>query len=111
MNRITSYGEAMSVFDELNGYEKGVTARAFLEQLISQGRFNKSPKGEETEEIIIPMKPWQLELLACFCRKEEIVCQTPHDVSTCCHINGEHNAPRDLTASLEAVAVDIFENL
>lgn len=81
----------MSVFGDLNGYEKGVTARAFLEQLISQGRFGKSPYGEQDQEIIIPIKPWQLQLLAYFCTQKEVVSRTPNDASPCCDV--ERRAP------------------
>ena len=60
-------GMVMTVFESLSVYEKGVAAQFLLEDLIKQGRFGDA--GGEGPEIIIPIKKWQLELLACFCKE------------------------------------------
>jgi len=57
----------MTVFESLSVYEKGVVAQFLLQDLIKQGRFGNTI-GDEPE-IIIPVKKWQLDLLACFCRE------------------------------------------
>ena len=101
----------MSIFEELNGYEKGVTARAFLEQLIGQGRFGKSPNDGDGQEIIIPMRPWQLELLACFCRKIEVV-YPPHSAAgTCCPVDIERGASQSLTAGTKANSAKVSDDI
>lgn len=59
-------GVAMVEFEKLNGYEKGVLARALLRRLIKQGRLDQSTDGEMPFEVVISATQWQLELLAKF---------------------------------------------
>lgn len=53
-------------FDDLNGYEKGAVARAFLNGLIKQGYLERMPSDNSPGEITIAIRQWQLELLARF---------------------------------------------
>ena len=56
----------MVEFEKLNGYEKGVLARALLRRLIKQGRLDQSTDGDMPFEVVISATQWQLELLAKF---------------------------------------------
>jgi len=51
---------------DLDGYEKGVAARVLLEKLIKQGRLAASPDNDEGVDLVIPLRRWQLEMLAAF---------------------------------------------
>ena len=62
----------MTAFNELTGYEKGLAARALLRQLIKQGRFAEPEGSQQDPEIVIPVKRWQLQLLACFSDDSEL---------------------------------------
>ena len=53
-------------FDDLDGYEKGLVARAFLDNLIKQGSLEAVPKGGKPGEIVFSVENWHLELLARF---------------------------------------------
>ncbi|MGI9450363.1 MAG: hypothetical protein ACR2QH_06980 [Geminicoccaceae bacterium] len=56
----------MTTLDGLTGYEKGVVARALLARLIKQGCLADHTDDDQGLEITIPVKNWQLKLLACF---------------------------------------------
>lgn len=59
-------GVVMVEFEKLNGYEKGVLARALLRRLIKQGRLDQGKDDSMPFEVVIPATEWQLELLAKF---------------------------------------------
>jgi len=63
-------------FDDLDGYEKGVVARAFLNNLIKTGCLEKIPSDKSPGEIIILIQKWQLELLARFSEDDRRMEQT-----------------------------------
>ena len=51
---------------DLNKYEKGVTARAFLELLADHALLINQPIDELPDEILIPLKKWQFDFPANF---------------------------------------------
>lgn len=56
-----------TVFNDLDGYEKGVVARALLQGMIKRGFIEDRPsENGQISEIVIPVEQWQMELLACF---------------------------------------------
>ncbi len=68
---LTDGDVAMIDFEKLNGYEKGVLARALLRRLIKQGRLDQTTDNGMPFEIVIPATEWQLELLAKFSDETE----------------------------------------
>jgi len=56
----------MDDFDDLNGYEKGVVARMLLGRLIKQGCLQRSLESCDELEVVIPVRGWQLQMLAMF---------------------------------------------
>lgn len=56
----------MKDVDDLDGYERGVVARALLERLIKQGRLEERQDQGRPFEIVIPVSQSQLRLLALF---------------------------------------------
>lgn len=58
------------LFNGLGGYEKGVAARVLLQDIIRQGYFDERLRdNQQVAEITIPLQPWQMSLLACFCNE------------------------------------------
>ena len=53
----------MNIFKNATGYEKGLIARFLLQILIKQGSLEEI---NCTPNIVTPVKPWQLRLLANF---------------------------------------------
>ena len=51
---------------DLDGYEIDVAARVLLERLVKQGRLVASPDSDESVDLVIPLRHWQLEMLAAF---------------------------------------------
>jgi len=60
-------------FDELDGYEKGVAARALLEHLIKQGGVERGPTDARPGVIVISIQRWQWDLLARFSRDSQAI--------------------------------------
>ena len=58
-------GMGNALFDDLDGYEKGVVARALLKGLIKQGYLDESPDLLKPE-IVIPIEQDQMKLLSLF---------------------------------------------
>ena len=54
---------ANALFDNLDGYEKGVVARALLKSIIKQCKVGSFPEPDGRETIILRPKNWQLRLL------------------------------------------------
>jgi len=58
-------GMGNALFDELDGYEKGVVARALLKGLIKQGYLEENPDLHKPK-IVIPIEQFQMKLLSLF---------------------------------------------
>ena len=56
----------MDAFGDLNGYERGVVARALLRLLIKQASLEKTLDQTHLFEVVIPVTKCQLTLLSCF---------------------------------------------
>ena len=71
---------ANAALGDLNGYEKGVVARALINNLIKQGRLERTPGDGAPGEIVFSVHQCHLELLARFCEDGRSV-ETEREIS------------------------------